>query len=196
MRLRKVPRSNTLVSLFIDCGPCWVIAGILMLSAMSYAQSQPQAASSQTTPPSAPSQASQVQTPPATQPKPAKVWTNDETDALHNNHGVSVVGNSLSAKKAKANVKTRPPEKDPAWYRSQLIPLQADSDKLVQQIAKLQAFLNGESVGEAPTMHRHLAPSPADQLKQMEAKRQADIAKIDDLLDLARRNGIEPGALR
>ena len=30
----------------------------------------------------------------------------------------------------------------------------------------------------------------------MEAKRQADEAKIEDLLDRARHNGIEPGALR
>jgi hypothetical protein len=41
-----------------------------------------------------------------------------------------------------------------------------------------------------------MVPSPQEQLKQMEAKRQADAAKMDDLLDRARHNGIEPGALR
>jgi hypothetical protein len=41
-----------------------------------------------------------------------------------------------------------------------------------------------------------MVPSPQEQLTQMEAKRQADAAKMDDLLDQARRNGIEPGALR
>jgi hypothetical protein len=45
-------------------------------------------------------------------------------------------------------------------------------------------------------MHRQLVPSPQDQLKQMEAKRQRDAAKVEDLLDRARHNGIKPGALR
>ena len=66
----------------------------------------------------------------------------------------------------------------------------------LSQIAKLKAFLSGENVSEPTTMHHQLIPTPQDQLKQMEAKRQADAAKIDDLLDRARHNGINPGALR
>ena len=87
-------------------------------------------------------------------------------------------------------------EKDPAWYRKQLSPLRAEIDKLDPEIAKLKAFLSGENVSDPSTIHRKLVPTPQDQLKQMEAKRQADEAKVEDLLDRARHNGIEPGALR
>jgi hypothetical protein len=87
-------------------------------------------------------------------------------------------------------------EKDPAWYRRQLEPLRAEIEKLDAQIPKMQAFLNGENVGEQASLHPKMVPSPQEQLKQMEAKRQADAAKVDDLLDRARHNGTEPGALR
>jgi len=130
------------------------------------------------------------------QAKPAKVWTNDEIDVLRNDHSVSTVGTGVSPKSASVAARPKTPGKDPAWYRRQLRPLQADIDKLDGQIAKMKAFLSGEYVGDPPTIRHQMVPSPQEQLKQMEAKRQADAAKIDDLLDQARHDGIEPGALR
>jgi hypothetical protein len=129
--------------------------------------------------------------------KPAKVWTNDEIDVLHNDHSVSVVGNSKPQKvSAKATAKGYTQEKDPAWYKNQLEPLRADIVKLDPQIAKLKAFLSGENVSDPTTGHEHRNPTPQDQLKQLEAKRESDETKISDLLDRARHNGIEPGQLR
>lgn len=160
-----------------------------------YGQSQAPAATQQPSATSAPPAPPQTQAAPFTNAKPAKVWTNDEVDTLRNNQGVSVVGNRAPHNVSAAS-KTYSQEKDPAWYRKQLPPLRAEIDQLDAQIAKLRAFLNGENVGEQASLHRRLAPSPQDQLKQMEAKRQADAAKMDDLLDRARHNGIEPGALR
>jgi hypothetical protein len=167
-----------------------------VLPVSSYGQSQP-AATAQ--PPAAtstpPPPASQTQASPIANAKPAKVWTNDEIDTLRSNHGVSVVGKS-PAQKVSATSKTYSQEKDAAWYRNQLAPLRAEIDKLDPQIAKFKAFLSGENISDPPTMHRQMVPSPQDQLKQMEAKRQADAAKVEDLLDRARHSGIEPGALR
>jgi hypothetical protein len=114
---------------------------------------------------------------------------------LRNKQGVSVVGNS-KPQNVSATSKAYSQEKDPAWYRKQLEPLRTEIDKLDPEIAKLKAFLSGENVSDPATMHHKLVPSPQDQLKQMEAKRQADEAKMEDLLDSARHNGIEPGALR
>jgi hypothetical protein len=161
----------------------------------SFGQSSSPATTQQPAAASPPPPSAQGQAAPLANAKPAKVWTNDEIDTLRDNHGVSVVGN-LAPRKVSATSKPYSREKDPAWYRKQLTPLRADIDKLDAQIARLQAFLSGENVSDAPTMHRRLVPTPQDQLKQLEAKRQADGAKMDDLLDRARHNAIEPGSLR
>jgi hypothetical protein len=160
----------------------------------SYGQSQSPAATQQPAATNAPPPP-QAQVAPIANAKPAKVWTNDEIDNLPNHHNVSVVGNN-KPQNVSATSKVSPPEKDPAWYRKQLAPLRAEIDKLDPQIAKFKAFLSGENVSDPPTMHRQMVPTPEDQLKRMEAKREADAAKIEDLLDRARHNGIEPGALR
>ncbi len=160
----------------------------------SYGQSQSPAATQQPAATNAPPPP-QAQVAPIANAKPAKVWTNDEIDNLPNHHNVSVVGNN-KPQNVSATSKVSPPEKDPAWYRKQLAPLRAEIDKLDPQIAKFKAFLSGENVSDPPTMHRQMVPTPEDQLKRMEAKCEADAAKIEDLLDRARHNGIEPGALR
>ena len=170
---------------------CW----FALLAPASYGQSQSPASS----PPSTADTDSQTtpgQTAPATERPPIKVWTNDEIGVLHNDHSVSVMGSQTDPKKVSATSKTYSQEKDPAWYRKQLIPLQTEIDKLDTQIAKIQAFLNGENVSEPASLHRQLVPTPEDQLKLMEAKRQANAAKMDELLDRARHNGIKPGDLR
>jgi hypothetical protein len=138
----------------------------------------------------------QTQAAPLSNAKPAKVWTNDEIDTLRNNHSVSVVGVNRAPQNVHATSKGYSQEKDAAWYRKQLAPLREDVDKLDPQIAKFKAFLSGENVSDPPTMHQRLVPSPQDQLKQLQTKRQADAAKIEDLLDRARHNGIESGSLQ
>jgi hypothetical protein len=157
----------------------------------------PWAAKGQTQSPTpAASQSAPAQVPPATGGKPAKVWTNDDVGALRNNDNVSVVGNNAGAKKTNASSQVNSYEKDPAWYRKQLAPLQAEVGKLDAQIAKLQEFIKGANVSE-PQPYYHGPPgNPQDQLNQLEKRRHADATKIGDLLDRARHNGIEPGALR
>jgi hypothetical protein len=168
---------------------------LVMAPGSCVGQSQPPAATQQPAAESAPPPTPQAKAAPIVNAKPAKVWTNDEINTLRSKQGVSVVGNH-TPQKVSATSKGNSQEKDPAWYRGQLAPLRAEIDKLDPEIAKLKAFLSGENVSDPPTMHRKLVPTPQDQLKQKEAKRQADEAKIEDLLDRARHNGIEPGALR
>jgi hypothetical protein len=167
---------------------------LAVLAGSSYGQSQTTAATQQPSAASAPPPP-QASAAPLANAKPAKVWTNEEIDTLRNNQGVSVVGNRAPHNVSAAS-KGYSLEKDPGWYRKQLAPLRAEIEKLDAQILKMQAFLNGENVGEQASLHPKMVPSPQEQLKQMEAKRQADAAKVDDLLDRARHNGIEPGALR
>jgi phosphoenolpyruvate carboxylase len=172
-----------------------LVSLLAVVPGLGYGQSQPTASTQQPSTTNAPQPPAQAQAAPIANAKPAKVWTNDEIDTLRSNHSVSVVGNR-APQKVSATSKGYSLEKDPAWYRRQLEPLRAEIDKLDAQIPKMQAFLNGENVGEQASLHPKMVPSPQEQLKQMEAKRQADAAKMDDLLDRARHNGIEPGTLR
>jgi cell division protein FtsB len=176
--------------------PFAVLVSLLaMVPGSIYGQTEAPAATQQTAAESAPPPPPQAKTAPLANAKPAKVWTNDEIGTLRDKQGVSVVGNS-KPQNVSATSKAYSQEKDAAWYRSQLASLRAEIDKLDPEIAKLKAFLSGENVSDPSTMQRKLVPTPQDQLKQKEAKRQADEAQIEDLLDRARHNGIEPGALR
>ena len=103
---------------------------------------------------------------------------------------------SHTPRNVSANSKSYSQEKDPAWYRKQLEPLRAEIDKLDAKIAKMQAFLKGENVGEQASLHPKMVPSPQEQMKQMEDKRAKDVEKVNDLLDRARHNDIAPGELR
>ena len=160
-----------------------------------YSQSQSSAATPQPSATSAPPPPPKTQAAPKAKPKPAKVWTNDEIDTLRYDHSVSVVG-SHTPQNVSANSKSYSQEKDPAWYRKQLEPLRAEIDKLDAKIAKMQAFLKGENVGEQASLHPKMVPSPQEQMKQMEDKRAKDVEKVNDLLDRARHNDIAPGELR
>ena len=170
-----------------------LVSSLAVVPGSGYGQSQSPAATQQPSATSAPPP--QPQAAPLDNAKPAKVWTNDEVDTLRNNPGVSVVGNR-TPQNASAKSKGYSMEKDPAWYRRQLEPLRAEIDKLDAQIPKMQAFLNGENVGEQASLHPKMVPSPQEQLKQMEDKRAKDVEKVNDLLDRARHNDIAPGELR
>lgn len=175
-----------------------LVSSLAVVPGSCYGQSQTPAATQQPAATSAPPPAPQAQSAPLANAKPAKVWTNDEIDTLRSNHSVSVVGNSTPRNVSSAS-KGYSLEKDPAWYRRQLAPLRAEIEKLDGRIEQTKAFLSGEKVSDPPaSLHAYfsMAGNPQDQLKRMEAKRQADEAKMDDLLDRARHNGIEPGSLR
>jgi hypothetical protein len=141
----------------------------------------------------------QTQAAPIPNAKPAKVWTNEDVGTLRQRNRVSVVGKNPPQKVSTTSntpSKPLPPEKDPAWYRKQLTPLQADIDKIDPQIAKLKTLLSGQTVNDQLNAHRQANPTPKDQLEQLEAKRKADEGKIDDLLERARHNDVQPGDLR
>jgi hypothetical protein len=162
-------------------------------------QSQQATAAPQSADASASAPAQQLQAPTQTKAKPAKVWTNDDLNTLHAGRGVSVVGKNAPTGSASSSAKSPPWEKDPAWYRRQLQPLQAEISQLDGQIAKTKAFLSGDKIEDSAAPYRAyygLPGNPQDQLKKLEAKRESDAEKLNDLLDLARHNNIEPGALR
>jgi hypothetical protein len=171
----------------------------VVVPANAFAQSQPAPASQVPANTGSPSSPPEAQAAPLPNATPARVWTNEDMGTLRQKNGISVVGNNPPKKvsaTSKTGLKPLPQEKDPAWYRKQLAPLQVDIEKLDPQIAKLKILLSGQTVNDQLNANRRATPTPKDQLKQLEAKRRADEDKMDDLLDRARHNDIEPGALR
>jgi hypothetical protein len=161
---------------------------IFFFAAFSAAQS-PNAA-----PPSPPAQPLDSSKP-ADDKKPKKVWTNENISGA--NGTVSVVGDPKN--KAKPN----PAQPTDAQYlantRKQLEKLQSQMDDTTKQIADLTNFSKGESSSSASgiQLDRSYAREPIEvQIRSLESKKKDLQAKIDALLDEARKKGVEPGQLR
>jgi hypothetical protein len=85
MRRLPIPSYRFVCAVFFFC--------FVLFTGARCAQSQVQSATVQS---SSSAQTPQEQAAPSVQRAPAKVWTNDEIDVLHNNHTVSVVGTSAN----------------------------------------------------------------------------------------------------
>ena len=169
-------------------------------AAAGQSSQQPTAANVAPAPAAYSTPAAQSQAAPIVNAKPAKVWTNEDVGKLSGD-GISVVGKPASPNTSSTSAKPRgySMEKDPNWYRKQLQPLQAEIDQLNTQIEKTKAFLSGDNVNDTSgtvLAYYGFPGNPQDQLKKLQARRDKDVAKVDDLLDRARHNDIPPGALR
>ena len=148
-------------------------------------------------PSASPEQAPAAVTDPNAAPvkKSKKVWTNENmADA---NGPISVVGDGR-ANKGKSSP---PTPADPAYVaktKKDLQKLQQQIDDANKQLATLKSFSEGEPVGSgAQEFHKGYNNQPIEQQRvNLEAKKKDLQAKIDALLDEARKKGVEPGQLR
>jgi hypothetical protein len=152
---------------------------------------------------------SPLPTPPAsttnsTKPKPKKVWTNENVP--NSGEGVSVVGSGSSGN---GGSKTQPRGAaatngsiDPkviASLREQLRRLQAQLAVVERQYSDLKAQSKGDSKsagGLRQNTYTYDSSSVEEQLQHLQEKKKRIEATIDELLDAARKAGIEPGDLR
>ena len=152
-------------------------------------------------PPPAPSpQPSQPQDPAAKstdEKKPKKTWTNENiTDA---NGAVSVVGDPKEAGKAKSKPIKPADEQYAAGVRKQLEKYQGQIADYDKQIVDLKNFSRGEPSTNASgiRLSQSYDREPIEvQIRALEEKKKNLQAKIDALLDEARKKGVEPGDLR
>ena len=134
--------------------------------------------------------------------KPAKVWTNDDLGSLKGS--ISVVGGKRSAK----NQSFAKPDQDDENagshaervrpYRDAIDQLRTQIETADARIAQLKGFKaeNGSpSGGVNPNQEYNMVP-PEEQVKQLEEKKKQLQAKIEDLENQARKEGIDPGELR
>jgi hypothetical protein len=148
--------------------------------------------------------ATQAPAQPATQAPPGdgstkktrKVWTNEDLDRAHD--GGSAAGAAKNAGKPGATAGKAADAGYAANVRKQLEKLQGQMIDADKQIAKLKDFNSGEPVGtNQRQLHKGYNSEPVSlQIQALEAKKIAMQAKIDALLDEARKKGIEPGQLR
>jgi TolA-binding protein len=149
-----------------------------------------------------PAAASTPSSAPGEKKKPKKVWTNDELGSVSG--GVSVVGdanptgNQPSPRNPESSAGNDFRQKQIENYRNQIQQLQSQIEAADKRIAQLKNF-KGENTSPAgginPTQGYNMVPVE-EQVRQLEEKKKQLQAKIDDVQVDARKNGIDPGALR
>ncbi len=132
-----------------------------------------------------------------------KVWTNDNVP--NSGEGISVVGSASSSGGSKSSPKGSQATNssiDPkvvASLRDQLHRLEAQLAVADRQYSDLKAQSKGDSKssgGLQQNTYVYDSSSVEEQLKRLQEKKKRIQATIDELLDAARKAGIEPGDLR
>jgi hypothetical protein len=131
-----------------------------------------------------------------------KVWTNDDLEKIRGLGQLSVVGPSdnesskqVLPHRAFTNIE------DPEWYSAQATRLQ---DELDQRRAELQSYEQAledarslrEMTGGINLEEGQVGLTPESALQTLRERVNDTQTQLDALQDLARRNGIAPGALR
>jgi hypothetical protein len=147
--------------------------------------------------------------PKAPKPKPKRVWTDENLGEAGGT--ISVVGDPQSASKdqgaqrpqGKPNSGKSPDgavdSRTLAVVRQQLQRLQSNLDQVDRQLAQLKGFSKGDAKnagGLQKDTWQYNSSSVEDQLRHLQEKKANLQTAIDNLLDAARRSGIEPGQLR
>jgi hypothetical protein len=157
----------------------------------------PAAAQSPNPAPSSPGSQPQDSAKPTDEKKPKKTWTNEN---ISDTSGpVSVVGDAKDGGKAKS----KPAKPADAQYiasaRKQLEKYEGQIADYDKQIADLKNFSRGEPSTSASgiRLSQYYNREPIEvQIRALEDKKKDLRAKIDALLDEARKKGVEPGDLR
>lgn len=153
----------------------------------------PGAVRGQSSTPSTPANTSNVAA-----PSPAKkVWTNDDVGDLRHESVISTVGDA-SSKPSTDGQKALSKGKDAKWYREQINKLEGKIPPLDDQIAALQAAIDGKPTGDARESSRPRgvkADSWTVEKDALQKQRGGVLSQINALYDEARHNGIPDSAL-
>jgi hypothetical protein len=159
---------------------------ILAIPALPQSQDNPPAQSPSSTAPASSST-------PGSSPK--KVWTND--DVSGSKSGISVVGD-----KRNLNYRLSPAQSADAAtvdrIKKNLQKLQGQLDDVNSKLKTYKQFQNGDAVSKGDRdMSKAYSRTPVDQqMNQLLDKKKDLEGQIGDLLDEARKKGIDPGQLR
>ena len=131
-----------------------------------------------------------------------KVWTNDDLEELHDLGLISIVGqadeDSLVSEPAP---KDHEITQDPKWYAEQAARLRNELAHRQAQLRKYRQALDDArslraSTGGIDLVGEDFAITPEAGIEILQQRITEAEARLNYLEDLARRNDIEPGALR
>ncbi|HKW58097.1 MAG TPA: hypothetical protein VJN42_12135 [Candidatus Acidoferrum sp.] len=130
--------------------------------------------------------------------KPKKVWTNDDLGALNQLPSAKKDKDAPNSSSSSSSGNAPDPQYV-ANTKKQLEKLEGQLRDIEQQLRDLKDF----QAGKAPAtsggyeFNKGYNRVPVDQqITNLEGKKRQTQAKIDDLLDEARKKGVEPGQLR
>ena len=131
-----------------------------------------------------------------------KVWTNDDLEKLHTLGLISIVGQtgegtSISESAPQSVEVTQ----DPEWYAQRAARLRDELERKRTQFREYQQAIDDArslraSTGGIDLAAPEFAITPDAGMEILQQRVTEREARLDDLEDLARRNDIEPGALR
>ncbi|MGA7625781.1 MAG: hypothetical protein WB630_11500 [Candidatus Acidiferrales bacterium] len=137
-----------------------------------------------------------------------KTWTNLDIPFLRENAPISIVGDTGGSEPDSASNKTAPAvpgdnlfelqESNPHWYAAQMQMLRERIDADEDQIRNiLEIRQTGEGItGAIPLDKTAPGLSPEATMQILQGDQNSIRAEMDELEDLARMNGIDPGVLR
>jgi hypothetical protein len=153
------------------------------------------AAQSQDSSAGPPQAATQDSAPPAETKKPKKVWTNEDLPSAKN--GISVVGDTKSNSKPAASKPAN--AQYVASVRKQLDKLQGQIADIDKQLVDLKNFSAGEpsTTASGVKLDKSYQREPIEvQMRALQDKKRDLEAKVDALLDEARKKGVDSNQLR
>jgi hypothetical protein len=135
--------------------------------------------------------------------KTAVLWTNEDLEKLRPLDSISIVGplNDIEDQAAAAVPLPYQKTQDPRWYAEQAAKLR---DELERRGAQLNEYLQAledarslrETTGGISLDEGDFAITPESGIEILQQSVNEAQAELDALEDLARRNDIQPGALR
>jgi len=138
---------------------------------------------------------SQDSAPPADSQKPKKVWTNEDLPSTKT--GISVVGDTKSNSKPAASKPAN--AQYVASVRKQLDKLQGQIADIDKQLVDLKNFSAGEpsTTASGVKLDKNYQREPIEvQMRALQEKKRDLEAKVDALLDEARKKGVDSSQLR
>ena len=131
-----------------------------------------------------------------------KVWTNDDLERLHHAGLISIVGQVGDEKSIPESAhQSYEVTQNTEWYAEQAAKLRDELEYGRAQLREYQEALEDarslkETTAGIDLVGEDFAITPEVGIEILQQRVTEAQAKLDDLEDLARRNDIEPGALR
>ncbi len=130
------------------------------------------------------------------------VWTNDDLEKLHTQGLISIVGQVDKERPTWASVPdTYVKTQDPGWYAEQAANLREELENSQAQLRDFRQAIDDvrglrQTTGGISLDYGNVGITPEDAIETLQQRVNDTQADLDALEDLARHNGIPPGASR